>query len=237
MVRADRRGAAGQEVVLERVSGEFRLGPGIHRRVELASDVWVRTRRPRRNFRRVDRRAPDRPRRAAALPLRSAGGGRDRQRLPVRAPGLVRQPARRLLAWREGQPRLAGPAEAGGVRAARDGQAADGEGRRRRGRQRQGRLHRRCDRQLRGERARRIRRLRRVHLTREPGGRRDQQRLPLGHRRGDAVAQEPAADRGTARRGVFGRRGRGRRRRSSPRTVPSRPARATSGRRSTPRSG
>ena len=39
MVRADGRSAAGEEVVAERVPGELRSRPGLHRRLGLAGDV------------------------------------------------------------------------------------------------------------------------------------------------------------------------------------------------------
>ena len=95
-----------RQVVLQRVPRELRLQPGIHRRVELAGDLRRRPRRPCGDLRRVDGRAPHRPRRAAAVPHYPRPAGRRRQRVPVRAPGLVRQPARRPLARREGQPDL-----------------------------------------------------------------------------------------------------------------------------------
>ena len=184
MVRADRRGAAGEEVVVERVSREFRLGPGIHRRVELAGDVRITASATARRSSARGRSCAGSTAtcgRCSASDQPEAGGIVNDY--PFVRQGWSRQPARRLLARREGQPDVAVAAAAGGVRAARDGQAADGEGRRRRGRQRQGRLHLRRDRQQGSQRARRVLRLRRVHLARQPRRRRDQQRLPLGHRR------------------------------------------------------
>ena len=63
---------------------------------------------------------------ASDLPPGSKGG-RFGQRLPVRASGLVRQSARRLLGWRQGQPDVRVEAEADGSRHPRHDEAADGE--------------------------------------------------------------------------------------------------------------
>ena len=92
---------------------------------QLAADVRLRPGRPvPRLFGAVQARPPHRPRRAAAV-LRLRPGRRRRQRVPVRARGLVGQPVRRRLARRQGQPRVAVRPEAGGVRPPRHGQAAD----------------------------------------------------------------------------------------------------------------
>ncbi len=71
-------------------------------------------------IRRIDRDA--RP-----IFLQDSQGGWFGQRVPVRAPGLVRQSARRLLGWRQGQPDVRVEAEAGGDRRPRHDEAADGE--------------------------------------------------------------------------------------------------------------
>ena len=58
VVRADGRSAAGEEVVAERLPGELRSRPGLHRRVELAGDVRGRRWGSGRDLWRVDAGAP-----------------------------------------------------------------------------------------------------------------------------------------------------------------------------------
>ena len=82
MVRADRRGAAGEALVVQLVPRELRLHRGVHRRVELAGDVRRRPRRPRRDVRCGAGGPPHRPRRPSALLQQP--GRRRRQRVSVR---------------------------------------------------------------------------------------------------------------------------------------------------------
>ena len=86
VVRADGRNPAGEEVVAERVSGELRLRPGVHRRVGLARHVRRRRRRSRRNVRRRDGWCAriDRDVRPLFVPTESRRGRRG-QRVSVRA--------------------------------------------------------------------------------------------------------------------------------------------------------
>ena len=98
------------------------FGFGVGDRAEIFG-AWTVIRRIDRDY------APD-------LPSDGLHGGRFDQRVSVRAPGLVRQPARRFLAGRQGQPDVRVEAAAGRARRARHGEAADGEERRGRRRHR-----------------------------------------------------------------------------------------------------
>ena len=84
VVRTDRRDPSREALVGQRLSRQLRPPTGLHRRVELAGDVRLRPERPRRDLRRVDARAPHRPRRAADLPSGQPQRRRPGQRVPVR---------------------------------------------------------------------------------------------------------------------------------------------------------
>ena len=126
VVRAERRCAAGPEVVVQPLSGELRLRPGVHGRVGLAGDLRGGVAGPVRDFRVVDDREPDRPGRAADLSAGGGGRGRGGGRLPVCDGGVDGQQHRRPAGGREGEPAVGMAAAAGGGGGAGGDQAADG---------------------------------------------------------------------------------------------------------------
>ena len=120
VVRADGRSAAGEEVVAERLPGELRSRPGLHRRVGLAGDV-------RRSAPAIAPRSSARGRwcagstatcgRCSWRPSRSPAGVVNEH--PFVRQGWSDNQLGRPVAGREGQPDVAVAAAAGGVRAAR----------------------------------------------------------------------------------------------------------------------
>ena len=221
VVRADRRGAAGEEMVAERLPGELRPRPGLHGHLELAGDVRDRASgiAPRSSA----------PGRWSAGSTATSGRCSCRgSRAPAASSTSIRSCARGgrttswgtltvgakinlLSEWRQQPVALARCAAMVKLPTAKD--------RRRRASAPASRISALDAVAEQGNQpAGRALRLRRVHRARGSGRRGSEQRDPLGRRRRAAVAQEPAADGGTARRALSERHGDADDRRSSGRT-------------------
>ena len=97
LVRADRRGPAGRQVVGQRLSPRHQLRPGVHERRRFRRHVRLRPQGPRRDLRLVPVRHAHRPRPAAAVHAATRRSGGIVDRYPLAIARLDRRQYRRLL--------------------------------------------------------------------------------------------------------------------------------------------
>ncbi len=196
LVRADGRGAAPQAVVGELLPHQHRRRPGIHRHLDVPGDLRRRPREPRGDLRQLGARHPHRPRHPAALLRQHVRRSehrhrrRHRRRLPAGPRAVDRQQARRPLDWRQGESVLhSRPQARRHCRSRCNVKLPVGD-------EESGASSGKTDFVLDGivsgrAKSRRARRLRRLHLARQSGRLRADQRLPLGRRRRASHRNQP----------------------------------------------